>query len=94
MYDMSNYGQDFWAYVFPNPVRESSFRVRVGHFDQELSYAVYNINAGLMQSGKIPADGTIVRDILMDSSKLSSGVYILNVRCGSNSKTMKFAVEK
>ncbi len=94
MYDMSNYGQDFWAYVFPNPVRESSFRVRVGHFDQELSYAVYDINAALVQSGSVPADGTLVRDILMDSSKLSSGVYILNVRCGSNSKTMKFAVEK
>jgi len=94
MYDMQNHEQDFFAYLFPNPVRDSSFRVRIGNFNQELSYAIYDINASLLQSGHIPADGTFVRDVLIDSSKLSSGVYILNVLCGRNSKTMKFAVEK
>lgn len=94
MYDMQNHEQDFFAYLFPNPVRDSSFRVRIGNFNQELSYAIYDINASLLQSGHIPADGAFVRDVLIDSSKLSSGVYILNVRCGRNSKTMKFAVEK
>jgi len=94
MYDMTDPGAQFSAVIFPNPVRGSGFRLRLDGFTQALHYDIYDINAALVQSGYVPADGIIRRDILIDSAKLASGVYVLHARSGARHKTVKFAVEK
>lgn len=86
--------QDFSAYVFPNPVRGSSFRVRVENFDQNVELRLFDINGSLLQSQSVPANGILRRDVALDSGKLASGVYILSVQKGLDRKRIKFAVEK
>ncbi len=94
LYDMQGPYPKLVSYVYPNPVRNSSFRVRIGDFSQDVKYDIYDINATLVQSGFVPTNGILERDIMIDSSKLSSGVYILNVRSGDRQQRLKFAVEK
>ncbi|HQP26648.1 MAG TPA: T9SS type A sorting domain-containing protein, partial [Candidatus Syntrophosphaera sp.] len=86
--------QDFTAFVFPNPVRDSQFRVRIENFDTTVELRLYDINGSLLQSHSLPANGILRRDVALDSGKLASGVYILLVRKGAENKRIKFAVEK
>ena len=85
---------DFNAYVFPNPVKGDNFRIRIENFNQTVKLHLYNINADLLKSQTIPANGNPQRDIIIDSRNLSSGVYIIKVQCGNKNKTIKFAVQK
>lgn len=87
-------GQDFNAFVFPNPVRDPQFRVRVEDFDKEVELRLYDINGSLLQDHTLPANGILRRDVALDSGRLASGVYILFVRKGAENKRIKFAVEK
>jgi M6 family metalloprotease-like protein len=84
----------FDAFVFPNPVRNDAFRVRIKDFTAELELDIYDIRAKLVQSHRIPADGHILRDVEVESAGLASGVYIMSIKCGDQKKRVKFAVEK
>lgn len=86
--------QTFSVLVYPNPVRQDVFRLRVNNFQSELKLDIFDINASLVQTMKIPANEYLVRDVQLDSSRLASGVYILSVECGGKRKRVKFAVEK
>ncbi len=86
--------QNFNAYVFPNPVKGDNFRIRIENFNQTVKLHLYNINADLIKSQTVPANGNPQRDIIIDSRNLSSGVYIIKVQCGNKNKTIKFAVQK
>ena len=86
--------QAFNAYIFPNPVKGDNFRVRIENFNQTVKLHLYNINADLIKSETVPANGNLQRDIIIDSRKLSSGVYLMKVQCGNKHKTIKFAVQK
>lgn len=94
MHDEPGSAQEFYAFVFPNPVKGPQFRVRIGNFDQTMKLAIYDINAALLHNQTIEANGILRRDISIDSTKLSSGVYILSLECGDRHKRLKFAVEK
>ncbi len=85
---------EFTAYVFPNPVRDAEFRVRVENFNEDVELHVFDINGSLLQSHTLPANGILSRDVALDSGRLASGVYILFVRKGAEQKRIKFAVEK
>jgi hypothetical protein len=84
----------FDAFVFPNPVRNDAFRVRIKDFTAELELDIYDIRAKLVQSHRIPADGHTLRDVEVESAGLASGVYIMSIKCGDQKKRVKFAVEK
>ncbi len=86
--------EEFDAYVFPNPVREPQFRVRIENFDQTVELHLYDISGSLLQNQTIPANGILRRDVSLDSGKLASGVYILSLKKGDSRKRIKFAVEK
>lgn len=86
--------QTFSVLVYPNPVRQDVFRLRVNNFQSELKLDIFDINASLVQTIKIPANEYLVRDVQLDSSRLASGVYILSVESGGKRKRVKFAVEK
>ncbi|MBW6513378.1 MAG: T9SS type A sorting domain-containing protein [Candidatus Syntrophosphaera sp.] len=92
--EQSGADSEFYAYVFPNPVTGPQFRVRIGNFDQTCKLVIYDINGSLLQNLNIPANGILRRDLILDSGKLSSGVYILSIQCGEQRKRLKFAVEK
>lgn len=85
---------EFAAFVFPNPVKENSFRVRVENFNQDIKLRIFDIKGSMIQNQDIPANGMLRRDISLDSSKLASGVYILVLQKGGETKRIKFAVEK
>ncbi len=85
---------EFTAFVFPNPVKENSFRVRVENFNQDLKLRIFDIKGSMIQSQDIPANGMLRRDISLDGSKLASGVYILVLQKGMEVRRIKFAVEK
>ncbi len=86
--------QDFTAFVFPNPVRENSFRVRVDNFNQDIKLRIFDIKGSLIQNHHIPSNGILRRDISLDSGGLASGVYIVVLQKGEDMKRIKFAVEK
>ncbi len=94
MQDEPGADPQFNAFIFPNPVKGPQFRVRIGNFDQTIKLAIYDINGSLLQDQSIPANGILRRDVVLDSGKLSSGVYILSLECGDTHKRLKFAVEK
>lgn len=85
---------EFSAFVFPNPVRENSFRVRVENFNQDIKLRIFDIKGSLIQNHHIPSNGILRRDILLDSGGLASGVYIVVLQKGEDMKRIKFAVEK
>jgi M6 family metalloprotease-like protein len=85
---------DFLAYVFPNPVHGDQFRVHIDNFDTLVKLEIFDINATRLMSVILPADGILRRDIQIDSSRLSTGVYILNVIRGNEHKRIKFAIVK
>ncbi|MCB5247266.1 MAG: T9SS type A sorting domain-containing protein, partial [Candidatus Cloacimonetes bacterium] len=94
IYDELPPTQDFSAFVFPNPVRDAQFRVRIENFDQTVEIRLFDINGSLLQNHTLHANGILRRDVALDSGKLTSGVYILSVRKGAELKRIKFAVEK
>jgi M6 family metalloprotease-like protein len=84
----------FNAYVFPNPVRGGQFRLRIENFEENAEIRLFDINGALVQSVDEPANGILRRDVALDGSMLSSGVYILSVRCGDKRRRIKFTVQK
>lgn len=81
-------------YVYPSPVNQNSFRLRLENLPDAGTYRVFNISGTLVAKGDIPPALFHRRDIIIDSSALSSGVYLMSVKSGSISHTVKFAVEK
>ncbi|MDD2683458.1 MAG: T9SS type A sorting domain-containing protein [Candidatus Cloacimonetes bacterium] len=83
----------FDAYVYPNPVRDQLFRLRVLGAQAGIKIRVFDVSGTIVYQRMI-SENFNAEDIELDSSNLSSGVYIVNVQSGSNSKTLKFAIEK
>jgi M6 family metalloprotease-like protein len=81
------------AYVFPNPVKSNAFRLRVSGAYQAFQLRIYDIS-GTKVLSKTIEDNNPVEDIELDARRLSSGVYLIHIKCGSRSKTIKFAIEK
>lgn len=82
----------FQAYIFPNPVKEGRFRLRVLGAGKDLQYSIYDISAKLLEQKMQLAGGDT--DIEIDVNKYSSGVYILRLKSKNKTKVLKFAVEK
>ena len=81
------------AYVFPNPVRSGIFRLRISGNCPGYRIDVYDIAGKRVLSKEYPYP-VLNTDIELDSSKLSSGIYIIHISTSVDSKTIKFAVEK
>ena len=86
--------EGFSAFVFPNPVTAGQMRVRISDFAEPVTLDIFDINGTRVFSGSYPPNGILVRDILIEGLKLSSGVYVLSVSSGSNKQKVKFAVQK
>ncbi|MDZ4183023.1 MAG: T9SS type A sorting domain-containing protein, partial [Candidatus Cloacimonadaceae bacterium] len=84
----------FNAYVYPNPVRGSEYRLRLENALEAIKISIYDVSGLLVDNMSIEANQTLQRDIRLSSAKLASGVYILSVRSGNSNKRIKFAIEK
>ena len=86
--------EDRQIYIYPSPVNQNSFRLRLENCPDAGSYSIFNISGEPVIRGDIAPALYHKRDIIIDSSALSSGVYLISVKLGSVSRTVKFAVEK
>lgn len=83
----------FDAWVYPNPVRGSEFRLRVENSTTDIKVDIYDISGQRISATNIPFNQQNNRDIRL-SGDLASGVYLITVRSGNDAKKVKFAVEK
>lgn len=79
------------SFVFPNPVKKGNFRLRVVNASAHTAVDVYDIT-GIKVLSHVNTETNF--DWELDSATLSSGVYIVRVKSGKQSKNYKFAVER
>jgi M6 family metalloprotease-like protein len=82
------------AYMFPNPVRDNGANLRIENPSGKISLHVYDISGKLLYKNNYTTEAAIYRDIYLDVSKYSSGVYIAVVENRNQIKRCKFAVQK
>jgi len=82
------------AYIYPNPVKNTYFRLRLENYSGPTKLNIYDISGTLIRSQDIPSSLNNPRDIEMDTKGFSSGVYILSLENDGKRKRLKFAVEK
>ncbi len=82
------------AYVYPNPVKEKSCRIRVENSKSNFSTKIYNISGDLIVNKMIQKSTESYQDIQINTDKFSSGVYFAIIKDNSSTKKIKFAVIK
>ncbi len=81
------------AYVFPNPVKSGLFRLRIIGGWPPTQVSIYDV-AGKRIYSKTWNTDCRIEDLVLDSARFSSGVYIVHIKTDCASKTVRFAVEK
>ncbi len=88
------------VYIFPNPVTrvndgDLKFNLMVNK-DAEVQIKIFDIAANLIAKRTVKCNAYEKnRDkFILNTSKLSSGVYIAVIKAGGEQKTLKFAIEK
>jgi hypothetical protein len=88
----------FDAFIYPNPVRSITPRLRVYNPVDDCEFSIYDIAGNKIQSENYPidvlADVNKYYDIPINTTKMSSGVYICILKDGKSTKKIKFAIEK
>lgn len=77
--------------VYPNPVREQA-TVNFEGNGEAVTYQVYDMMGRLVTSCNVGRLGEGSQQLKVDTSKLSSGTYILRLNQGASSKSVKFLV--
>lgn len=90
--DGGNTTGDLITYVYPNPVKQAQFRIRVENAKAKTKIKVFDISGKLIYRDNRERESDFELEI--DSSKMSAGVYLLQVESGKLKKQYKFAVEK
>lgn len=81
------------AYIFPNPVAKSDATIRVFNIKDSCNLKIYNIAGKLVNEQTIETNNLEYVDTILDTSKMSSGVYI-GVLKEEITTRFKFAVVK
>jgi len=89
----NNTSEHFHAYVFPNPVSDTQFTVRVCNAKENISLDFYDIAGNHIYSSLVAVDPVQQQDININN-KFSSGVYFAVIKSGNDLKKFKFAIEK
>lgn len=82
------------AYVFPNPVSESWVNVRIENPLGKITLHVFDITGKLLYENNYSAEAVDYKDIPIDVSKYSSGIYIAVINNRNHTERCKFAVQK
>ncbi len=82
------------AYAFPNPANDGWVNIRIENPSGTISLHVYDISGMLLYKHNYTTEPVVYKDIYMDISRFSSGVYIAVIESRNQTKRCKFAVEK
>ncbi|MDD3235389.1 MAG: T9SS type A sorting domain-containing protein [Candidatus Cloacimonetes bacterium] len=82
------------AFVFPNPIKKPDYRIRLLNAEGNTTLRIFDITGALVTKMESYGSANNPRDIEMDASLLSAGVYILSIENHGSYKRVKFAVEK
>ena len=82
------------AYAFPNPVKDARVNFRIENPTGKIVLHVYDISGKLLYKNSYIAESVVYKDIDLDVSKYSSGVYIAVLENRNQTKRCKFAVER
>jgi hypothetical protein len=89
---------EFDAYIFPNPVKAVTPRLRVYNPDGNCKYDIYDIAGNRIGSGVYNINNYYnamkYYDIPLNMNKMSSGVYVCVLNDGKHTRKIKFTVEK
>ncbi len=85
---------DLTAFIFPNPVNKPFFKVRLSNAEGSTRLRVFDITGALVTDKEVQGSVNNPHDVELDSSRLSSGVYILSIENRGKHELIKFAVEK
>lgn len=80
------------AYIYPNPVKGNNFRLRLDNASDKTKLKILDISGKTVFAKEYETE--IMDEIELSSHKLSSGVYLLNIKSGAKQKLIKFVVEK
>ncbi|MBN2828756.1 MAG: T9SS type A sorting domain-containing protein, partial [Candidatus Cloacimonetes bacterium] len=88
----------FDAFIFPNPVKTITPRLRVYNPNGDCKYNIYDIAGNKVMTGDYEVtnsnNSAKYYDIPLSMKKMSSGVYFCILKDGTNTKKIKFAIEK
>ncbi|MBP7310340.1 MAG: T9SS type A sorting domain-containing protein [Candidatus Cloacimonetes bacterium] len=93
-FDHSLSDTSFNAYVYPNPVKSPSYKLRIENATGLTAMRIYDISGVLLATRQIPASTNNFSDLDLDASGLSSGTYILTLNNNGRQRRIKFAVQK
>lgn len=85
---------DFSAYIYPNPVKSNSFRIKLENPKNTTEIKIYNISGSLVYQKTLIQSTESYQDLQISAEKLASGIYIAIADDGQTKKKIKFAVIK
>lgn len=87
--------EEISVFVFPNPVRNNEFRIRVEGPQENFTISLFDITGRkIYKDTHAQSFPGYHEDVTVNSSKMSSGVYFGILRTGNTRKRFSFAVEK
>ncbi len=84
----------FSAYVFPNPLQSDWATIRCENPDGKIGIKIYDIAGKLLYKNELITNPVIWKDIQVNLSKFSSGVYILVADNETRQSRSKFALQR
>ena len=85
---------NFTAYIFPSPVKGGWATLRLEHPEGAFKVSIYDISGKLLYKNNYLTELVDYKDVQLDVSRFSSGVYIAIVETGKAVRRIKFAMEK
>jgi M6 family metalloprotease-like protein len=86
--------EQFKAFVFPSPAKSNLVTLRLNDPDGTIKLHIYDIAGKLLFKNSYYTDPVAIKDIQLDITDFSSGVYIINAENNGQTRRVKFAVEK
>lgn len=82
------------SFVFPNPVKNNLATLRIENPDGLIQVRIYDIVGKLLYKKSYITEAVVYKDIQIDISKYSSGVYLVAIDTRNQTKRIKFSIEK
>jgi len=84
----------FNAYIYPNPVNNDRYKLRLENTIGSSTVNIYDISGARVAMYHLEPASNNYHDVELSAEKLASGVYILTLENNGRQKRIKFAVQK
>ncbi len=82
------------AYAFPNPARTGEVRIRVEGAQNRIDLQLFDISGKRLLNQVFQEEIATVHDIILNTSKMATGVYFGVVKTNGKTTNFKLAIEK